>query len=1629
MKTQLKSLASRVTRLASTFALAAALGLGALPAQAGIRGIPTCPDYASLVNIQSGSTAPSAVGAEYYEHGSVTNLMVRLVTSTNNAPGQAGYGQDGYAQDVFLGGEHIDLGLHRNGAFGTRTEPNTNKVHTWSGQVHTHGMRASMTGWGDTNSCKNVEGYVVYMCPRCGYTANRTEKVTANIKCPNPDCHYIGQGHDNLILRNDVNGSLTRDFFTPGTKDEGWLITTGGSFNTESNLVGATDTARGQQGYGDDCNGTNLVESSTALSAKVYYKGNGGVASPGNTNMTLIAHTELKTINTDNTDCFKITQVVEFQKYDTGYDTWVTISNMTDTVQKNVCYFRGFDPDQPSKWYQGSKYNTDNFYWTDPETHDAYVICSATNSQLSATTTLDDFVDRTCTPFYYYAPDPQNDPLVERKYTITPVTMKAGWSASKEFSTPQNGYHSFYDTAMGIRFNIGDLGPGESVRLYYYSSLDPCAWRAFKRVQNRVKTSVCLHPQDVANATMTSVTMNTDGTEATGDWVSVDPEEDGSYRVWSNNLVQVTYKANEGYVFGDALTESNVVFTATTDPVSVPPELLPVALPLVDIKVEAPDHTTAAVYRGKVDPENLVTDGKVVTNGIAYVVYTINEGWYFSGWTKAVTNQLDTTVNPAVDTNALPAVIKIPSIKLGDVAQRWPWNDKVDVEVSAEDLDAETTYGLKFRVFDVVDDGATTNEYEFTSDAAFTGVDSTNATITIDCAAGGGTPALPEKLFKNAKIEVTLMVDDTEISTATAEIALDNREDDVTFTTEEELENMPSIVNVGGETVVISNTTTGVVATNTTDKVIDWTPYPGGVYEITVGDETFTVNVAASLFPYAELPTAASGLVYNGGGQTLVTGGSNCVAGASIVATNAGPVEIHYTPAPGFVWTDNTTEQKSVSVTIAQKPLTITAEDKIGAIGTNPNMVEGFFTFTYDGFVGSDTNSAPAMAKLPTATTVYKGEAIAEESKTYAIVPSGAVAANYNVTFVPGVLTVVGDPTVVALQEAYGDSFDYDLEVQIDEEGVTNKTVILTMVKDTGALELEAQEENVTIMLNLNGHTVCRDIETEGEGYSITVPEGSVVCIYDLSANSDGKIVGADVTVGEVDFDERTYSGALLVEGEVLILDGVFDGAVDNAGKLTIYGGTYSNKTMELWDIDRPMAGFEFDDGMSLGEKYVWEQNDDGSWSVVYDENAVTPDPIGPATDKVTVFAIAAGSGAGKVTPNVKSVKIGRKVTLKAKAAKGSVFAGWYLNGYLVSQETTYKVVTDGSAAEVTYVAQFILKEQDTEAKLRVGEITGGEESERVWLDEVQEIPLGVEASYDLKTLANTATKVSVTSLPSGLKFDKKTMTISGAPTRAQTKTAKITLKNASNVKSVYTVTFDVKAMPDWSVGSFDGVLGTRTVALDPVSESIGSISLTVAKTGRISGKVLTGGRTYSFSAKHFDAYDVTATNYVVTVTPKSGKYTLGEMTIAIGANDDGIGVAECTFDDEDYVGATMFGYAVQNVWKRTDLKGSTAVFPTGRKALSITLAKTGLVAKFGKNGKVRVSGKVAGDNGKAVSVSCSAQLQTGFYNEATGENALFLLYVAPKKNLAEGICEVIPLAITTDDNLNVTDVQELVGE
>ncbi len=80
-----------------------------------------------------------------------------------------------------------------------------------------------------------------------------------------------------------------------------------------------------------------------------------------------------------------------------------------------------------------------------------------------------------------------------------------------------------------------------------------------------------------------------------------------------------------------------------------------------------------------------------------------------------------------------------------------------------------------------------------------------------------------------------------------------------------------------------------------------------------------------SLVKAAQLPSAVSGLKYNGKAQTGVKGGSN-VTVQSGSATNAGSYKATVTPTNGAAWADGSTAAKTVSYTIAKANQSFTAK-------------------------------------------------------------------------------------------------------------------------------------------------------------------------------------------------------------------------------------------------------------------------------------------------------------------------------------------------------------------------------------------------------------------------------------------------------------------------------------------------------------------------------------------------------------------------------------------------------------------------------------------------------------------------------------------------------------------------------
>ncbi len=161
------------------------------------------------------------------------------------------------------------------------------------------------------------------------------------------------------------------------------------------------------------------------------------------------------------------------------------------------------------------------------------------------------------------------------------------------------------------------------------------------------------------------------------------------------------------------------------------------------------------------------------------------------------------------------------------------------------------------------------------------------------------------------------------------------------------------------------------------------------------------VTIAKAYAAYTA-PAAKTSLIYNGQAQALVDAGStndgtmqyrlgNGAWGTDVpTATNAGSYTVYYKVVGDKNHEDVT--EKSVSVTIARKAVTVTADNATKVYGAAD---PGSFTATVSGTVGNDK------------VTYTLSRAAGENVGDYDITTSGnATQGNYDVTFVKGTFTI-----------------------------------------------------------------------------------------------------------------------------------------------------------------------------------------------------------------------------------------------------------------------------------------------------------------------------------------------------------------------------------------------------------------------------------------------------------------------------------------------------------------------------------------------------------------------------------------------------------------------------------------------
>jgi hypothetical protein len=261
------------------------------------------------------------------------------------------------------------------------------------------------------------------------------------------------------------------------------------------------------------------------------------------------------------------------------------------------------------------------------------------------------------------------------------------------------------------------------------------------------------------------------------------------------------------------------------------------------------------------------------------------------------------------------------------------------------------------------------------------------------------------------------------------------------------------------------------------------------------------------------------------------------------------------------------------------------------------------------------------------------------------------------------------------------------------------------------------------------------------------------------------------------------------------------------------------------------------------------------------------------------------------------------------------------------------------------------------------------------------------------------------------------------------------TVKTAGKSTQTFTINLYIEALPAWAVGTFDGVMGNgergtgngelgtgngESAAAEAMADKQGTVALTVAANGKISGKMLRDDGTWTLAASAFDSVRRVADNapyqggatdeaiaFVATVIGKSGKLLeTNEVTVAAS------GVSGLTAS-----APSLSWTAYQNLWKRADTKAAQPVFKSNipYELGDPSDANNMLTLTFKKDGVVAFAGKVEG-----VSVSGSSQLVND------GEGWKVTLYAPPKptaKPPVESWCKTFTVTLTFDDQGFVRDV------
>jgi len=215
-----------------------------------------------------------------------------------------------------------------------------------------------------------------------------------------------------------------------------------------------------------------------------------------------------------------------------------------------------------------------------------------------------------------------------------------------------------------------------------------------------------------------------------------------------------------------------------------------------------------------------------------------------------------------------------------------------------------------------------------------------------------------------------------------------------------------------------------------------------------------------------------------------------------------------------------------------------------------------------------------------------------------------------------------------------------------------------------------------------------------------------------------------------------------------------------------------------------------------------------------------------------------------KVTGANKAYLVGKKVSLMAKAPKGTAFVGWFKDGEPWPSEA------ESGKAKLSYVMTaeclaLVAKFEKEKMSLSCPGLAAGTFTVGV-CGAGDGIPLEISTQSGVKS-------VKASKLPTGMKLVKDKSTgewmITGAPTKAGAYNVVLTVMAVSGATESVTIPVTVESLPDWVVGTFEGY-GYDQYFGDgyewttfPVGHWSGRVQCSISSAGKAT-TVLTSGQT-----------------------------------------------------------------------------------------------------------------------------------------------------------------------------------------